>query len=87
MWFVNFVLFAAVLVTSLVLGLSTYLERAASTAKVIEALPLPTPKPKLAVQRRPQAAEEPELVVVPKPTQVSHKRGAQGRKERKISTW
>jgi hypothetical protein len=87
MWFVNFVLFAAVLVTSLVLGLSTYLERAASTAKVIEAVPLPMPKPKLAMQRRPQGAEQPELVVVPKATEVSHKRGAQGRKERRIGTW
>jgi hypothetical protein len=77
MWFVNFVLFAAMLVTSLVVGLSTYLERAVSTAKVIEAVPLPLPKPKLAVQRRPQGAEELEFVMVPKPTQVSHKRGAQ----------
>ena len=89
MWFVYFALCAAVLVTSLVLGSSAYLERAASSAKVIEVVPLPMPKPKLAVQRRSQGAEEPELVVVPKPTptQVSHKRGAQGRKERKISTW
>jgi hypothetical protein len=83
MWFVNFVLFAAVLVTSLVLGLSTYLERSAPTARIID--PVPLPMPKLAVQRRPQ--EEVELVVVPKPTAVSHRKGAQQRRERKISTW
>jgi hypothetical protein len=87
MWVVNFVLCAAVLVTSLVLGVSTYLERSTSTARVIEAVPLPMPKPKLAVQRRPQEAEERELVVVPKPTEVSHKRGAQLRRERRIGTW
>ena len=85
MWFVNFVLFAAVLVTSLVLGLSTYLERSASTARVIDPVPLPMPKPRLVVQRRPQ--EEVELVVVPKPTAVSHRKGAQQRRERKIGTW
>jgi hypothetical protein len=87
MWFVYFVLFAAVLVTSLVLGLSTYLERSASTAKIVATVPLPLPKPKLAVQRRPREAEERELVVVPKPIEVSHRRGAQRRKERKIGTW
>jgi hypothetical protein len=87
MWFVNFVLCAAVLVTSLVLGVSTYLERSTSTARVVEAVPLPMPKPKLAAQRRPQEAEERELVVVPKPTEVSHKRGAQHRRERRIGTW
>ena len=72
MWFVNFVLCAAVLVTSLVLGLSTYLERAASPPKLIEAVPLPMPKPKLAVQRRPREAEEQELVVVPKAKDGPH---------------
>jgi hypothetical protein len=85
MWFVNFVLFAAALVTSLVLGLSTYLEHAASTARVIATVPLPMPKPKLAAQRRPK--EEVELVVVPKPTEVSHRKGVQQRRDRRIGTW
>jgi len=87
MWFVNFVLFAAVLVTSLVLGWATYLEHAGPPARVIEAVPMPVPKPKLAVRPRAQGPEEAEVVVVPKPIAVSHKKGAQSRRERKIGTW
>jgi hypothetical protein len=87
MWFVNFVLLAAVLVTSLVLGLSTYLERSASTVRLIEVVPLPMPKPKLAVQRRPQAAEERELVVVPKAKDGPHNKEASHKKSRRVGTW
>jgi hypothetical protein len=82
MWFVNFVLIAAVLVTSLVLGWATYLERSASLPRVIEAVPLPMPKPKLAARERSRESQEPEIVVVPKARGVPHK------KERKVrATW
>jgi hypothetical protein len=40
MWFVNFVLIVTVLITSLVLGWATYLERSASAPRLIEAVPL-----------------------------------------------
>jgi hypothetical protein len=89
MWFVNFVLCAAVLVTSLVLGWATYLERLASTAAVIQQvqIPLPAPRPKLAARDRAQQSQEQDAVIVPKPTPVSHKKSATHRRERRINTW
>jgi hypothetical protein len=89
MWFVNFVLLAAVLVTSLVLGLATYLERSASTTALINQMqvPLPTPRPKLAVRDRSRESQEQESVTVPKPTPVSHKKNVPNRRERRINTW
>jgi hypothetical protein len=86
MWFVNFVLIAAVLVTSLVLGWATYLERSASAPRIIEAVPLPMPKPKLAARRSPES-EETETVVTPKAKEASHKKEVPHKRERKLSTW
>jgi hypothetical protein len=86
MWFVNFVLIVTVLITSLVLGWATYLERSASAPRVIEAVPLPIPKPKLTARRSPES-EEAELVVTPKAKEVSHKKDVPHKRERKLSTW
>jgi len=87
MWFVNFVLIAGVFVASLVLGWATYLERSASAVRIVEAVPLPMPKPKSAARERSQQSQETEIVLVPKATEVAHKKGVHHRKERKISTW
>ena len=87
MWFVNFVLIAGVLVASLVLGCASYLEHAAPAVKVVDQVPLPMPRPKLAARERSRESQEQEIVVMPKTTEVPHKKGAHHRKERKISTW
>jgi len=95
MWLVNFVLCAAVLVTSLVLGSATYLERPASTAAVTHQVqaphqvqfPLPMPRPKLVLRDRAQESQGQDTVIVPKPTPVSHKKNAAHRRERRINTW
>jgi hypothetical protein len=89
MWLVNFVLCAAVLVTSLVLGSATYLGRAPSTAGVFDQVqvPLPTPRPKLVLRDRAQESQAQDTVIVPKPTPVSHKKSATHRRERRINTW
>jgi hypothetical protein len=74
MWFVYFVLAAAVLVTALVLGSAAYLEQSAPSPPVVSAfsgrVPLPTPRPKTRVR---EPREEEEVVIAPKPLQVHTK--------------
>jgi hypothetical protein len=74
MWFINFVLAAAVLVTVLVLGSAAYLEQMESASRMVGAIsvpvPLPTPRPKPAVQVR---REEKEVVTAPQPAVAAAK--------------
>jgi hypothetical protein len=74
MWFINFVLAAAVLVTVLVLGSAAYLEQVESASHMIGAIsgpvPLPTPRPKPVVQVR---REEKEVVTAPQPAVAAAK--------------
>jgi hypothetical protein len=86
MWFINFVLAAAVLVTALVLGSAAYLEQMESASRMVGAIsgpvPLPTPRPKPVVQVR---REEQEMVTAPQPT-VAVTRPARRTKARP-ATW
>ena len=79
MWFINFVLAAAVLVTVLVLGSAAYLEQVESASHMVGAIsgpvPLPTPrpnsaKPKPVTQVR---REEKEVVTAPQPAVAAAK--------------
>jgi hypothetical protein len=74
MWFINFVLAAAVLVTALVLGSAVYLEQVESASRAVGAMrgpvPLPTPRPKPVVQMR---REEKEVVTAPQPAVAAAK--------------
>jgi hypothetical protein len=73
MWFINFVLAAAVLVTALVLGSAAYLEQVESASRMVGAIsapvPLPTPRPK-PVTHKPVTQvhrEAQEVVTAPQP--------------------
>lgn len=83
MWFVNFVLVAAVLVSALVLGSAEYLERSATPSRVISGpIPLPTPRPtKLARELAPER----EVVTEPKAAEAPRK--AQRRTNARHATW
>jgi len=74
MWFINFVLAAAVLVTALVLGSAVYLGQSAPPSPVVSAIigpvPLPTTRPKPLVR---ESREEKEVVIAPKPPELRAK--------------
>ena len=86
MWFINFVLAAAVLVTALVLGSAAYLEQSVPPSPVVSAIiapvPLPTPRPKPVVR---EAREDKEVVIAPKPPQVHAKPTRRGKA--RPATW
>jgi hypothetical protein len=86
MWFINFVLAAAVLVTALVLGSAVYLEQSAPSYPVVSAIigpvPLPTPRPKPLVR---ESREEKEVVIAPKPSEVRAKPRRRGKARQ--ATW
>jgi hypothetical protein len=86
MWFINFVLAAAVLVTVLVLGSAAYLEQVESAARMVGAItgpvPLPTPRPKPVTQVR---REEKEVVTAPQPAVAAAKPAR--RTKARSATW
>jgi hypothetical protein len=84
MWFINFVLAAAVLVTALVLGSAVYLEQSAPSYPVVSAIigPVPTPRPKPLVR---ESREEKEVVIAPKPSEVRAKPRRRGKARQ--ATW
>ena len=86
MWFINFVLAAAVLVTVLVLGSAAYLEQVESASHMVGAIggpvPLPTPRPKPVTQVR---REEQEVVTAPQPAVAAAKPAR--RSKARPATW
>jgi hypothetical protein len=86
MWFINFVLAAAVLVTVLVLGSAAYLEQSAPPSPAVSAIigpvPLPPPRPKPVVR---EVRDEKEVVIAPKPPEVHAKPTRRGKARQ--ATW